>query len=64
MALDVEVQIFEANLQEFANRVGTIVDLESNPSTNVDEAEAYREIKALFKQLKKSKKGLHIGDHQ
>jgi hypothetical protein len=62
MALEAEVQLFEENLQEFANRVGIIVGLESNASSGIDEAEAYRKIKTLFKQLKKSKKGLHIGE--
>jgi hypothetical protein len=64
MAMDVEVQLFEENLQEFATRVGYVVGLESNPSNNLDEAEAYRQIKKLFKSLKKSKKGLHIGEEE
>jgi hypothetical protein len=64
MAIEAEVQLFEENLQEFAAKVGIIVGLESNTSSEIDEAEAYRRIKALFKKLKRSKKGLRIGEDE
>ncbi|WP_404788959.1 hypothetical protein [Altericista sp. CCNU0014] len=51
--------VFDANLQEFAAQVGFICALET--SGKISNAEAYRQIKALFKNLKQSKKGLGIG---
>lgn len=50
---------FDANLQEFAQRVTYICSLEGNGKLSPEEA--YREIKQLWKQLKQSKKGLDIG---
>jgi hypothetical protein len=50
---------FNANLQEFAAQVGFICALETNGK--ISSAEAYRQIKDLFKGLKQSKKGLGIG---
>jgi hypothetical protein len=47
---------FDANLQEFQNRVSIIVSLESGGK--LESAEAYKQIKALWKQLKASKKQL------
>lgn len=52
----VEKLIFNDNLQEFSNQIGIIVALETGGK--IDSREAYRRIKALFKQLKKSKKNL------
>ena len=52
--------IFEDNLQEFATRVGFIVGLESNAGNDIDAAEAFKQIRDLYKKLKKSKKNLHI----
>jgi hypothetical protein len=50
---------FDANLQEFAQRVGYIVSLET--SGKLTETAAFDQIKALWKQVKASKKGLDIG---
>ena len=51
--------VFNANLQEFANRVTIICGLETNGKMTPDEA--YKEVKSLWKQLKRSKKELGIG---
>ncbi|MCY7286151.1 MAG: hypothetical protein LH679_22560 [Cyanobacteria bacterium CAN_BIN43] len=51
--------VFNANLQEFANRVTLICGLETNGKMTPDEA--YKEVKLLWKQLKRSKKELGIG---
>jgi hypothetical protein len=57
---------FNSNLQEFAQKIGYICALET--SGKVSSAQAYREIKALWKELKTSKKELGIGleppDHE
>lgn len=50
--------VFDDNLQEFSQRVGFICALESNGK--LSPIDAYRQIKQLFKQLKKSKRGLNI----
>jgi len=55
-----EKMLFDANLQEFASRVGLICGLESQGK--ITQAEAYARIKELWKQLKQSKKNLQIGD--
>jgi hypothetical protein len=47
---------FDANLQEFAQRVSLICGLETGGKVSQDEA--YDQIKQLWKQLKKSKDGL------
>lgn len=47
---------FNANLQEFAQRVSYICNLETGGKIDADEA--YDEIKKLWKQLKSSKKNL------
>ncbi|MBE9040931.1 hypothetical protein IQ235_09080 [Oscillatoriales cyanobacterium LEGE 11467] len=52
--------VFNANLQEFAQKITYICNLETNGKLSPDTA--YREIKALWKQLKQSKKELKIGD--
>jgi hypothetical protein len=44
---------FNANLQEFANRVAIICNLETGGRVSADEA--YKQIKQLWKQLKQSK---------
>ena len=49
---------FNANLQEFANRIGYISGLQTGGKLSPDEA--YSQIKTLYKQLKRSKKGLEI----
>lgn len=45
---------FNANLQEFANRISIICGLETGGKISPDDA--YRQIKQLWKQLKDSKK--------
>lgn len=51
--------VFNANLQEFANQVMFIASLHTNGK--LPPAVAYKEIKGLWKQLKRSKKQLGIG---
>jgi hypothetical protein len=51
--------VFDANLQEFAQRVGYISSLESNGKISPEDS--YKQIKTLWKQLKHSKKSLGIG---
>ena len=52
--------VFNANLQEFAQKVGYITALET--SGKLSPFEAYKKIKVLWQQLKKSKKMLYVGD--
>ncbi|MBE9054781.1 hypothetical protein [Sphaerospermopsis sp. LEGE 08334] len=52
--------VFNANLQEFAQRVSYICNLETGGKLPPEEA--YEQIKALWKQLKRSKKQLRIGE--
>jgi hypothetical protein len=47
---------FNANLQEFATRVGYISGLQTGGKLSSDEA--FEEIKSLYKQLKRSRKTL------
>jgi hypothetical protein len=51
--------VFNANLQEFAQRVNYITNLETNGKLSSEES--YKEIRALWQQLKRSKKNLGIG---
>lgn len=51
--------VFNANLQEFAQRVSFICNLET--AGKLSPEESYNQIKALWKQLKLSKKQLAIG---
>jgi len=51
--------VFNANLQEFAQKVGYIASLETGGKLSPEEA--YKRTKALWKQLKRSKKELGIG---
>lgn len=51
--------VFNANLQEFAQRVNLICALETGGKMPPDEA--YKQIKGLWKQLKRAKKQLGIG---
>lgn len=53
--------VFNANLQEFAQKVSFICNLETGGK--ISSEDAYDQIKALWKQLKKSKKQLAIGEH-
>ncbi|MGA7935067.1 MAG: hypothetical protein WCA35_16085, partial [Kovacikia sp.] len=52
--------VFNANLQEFSQRITYICCLETGGKLSPEES--YQEIKALWKQLKRSKKQLGIGD--
>ncbi len=52
--------VFNANLQEFAQRVSYICNLET--SGKLPPEQAYEQIKALWKELKQSKKQLGIGE--
>ena len=52
--------VFNANLQEFSHKVSYITNLET--SGKLAPQEAYTKIKALWKQLKRSKKELGIGN--
>jgi hypothetical protein len=51
--------VFNANLQEFAQRVNFICALETGGK--LAPQEAYKQIKDLWKQLKRTKKQLGIG---
>jgi hypothetical protein len=51
--------VFNANLQEFAQKVGYISSLET--AGKLTPEESYRQIKALWQSLKSSKKQLGIG---
>lgn len=51
--------VFNANLQEFAQRVSLICALETGGKMSPEAA--YQEVQRLYKQLKKSKKELGIG---
>jgi hypothetical protein len=52
--------LFNANLQEFAQKVSYICNLETGGK--IPPGEAYKEIKSLWKQLKHSKKELKIDE--
>jgi sigma54-dependent transcription regulator len=52
--------MFNANLQEFSHRVGIICSLETGGKLTPEES--YEEIQKLWKQLKRSKKELGIGE--
>lgn len=53
--------VFNANLQEFAQKISYICNLETGGKLPPEEA--YRQIKSLWKQLKRSKKELKIGSN-
>jgi hypothetical protein len=52
--------VFNANLQEFAQHVSYICNLET--AGKIPPAEAYERIRNLWKQLKSSKQELGIGE--
>lgn len=54
--------VFNANLQEFSQRVSYISCLESGGKLSPEES--YQEIKSLWKQLKQSKRQLGIGNSE
>ena len=51
--------VFNSNLQEFAQRISYICNLETGGKMPPEKA--YQQIKSLWKELKKSKKELGIG---
>lgn len=51
--------VFNANLQEFSQRVCYISSLETNGKISPEQS--YQQIKALWKELKRSRKQLGIG---
>jgi hypothetical protein len=53
--------VFNANLQEFAQKVSYLCNLET--AGKIKPGDAYRQIKELWKQLKTSKKSLGIEDN-
>lgn len=53
--------VFNANLQEFAQHVSYICNLET--AGKISPEEAYQKIRDLWKQLKRSKKELGIGEN-
>lgn len=53
--------VFNANLQEFSQRVKYTCALETNGKISPDRA--YQNIKSYWKQLKRSKKQLGIGKY-
>jgi hypothetical protein len=52
--------VFNANLQEFAQKISYICNLETGGKLPPEEA--YKQIKELWKQLKRTKKQLKIGE--
>ncbi|MEH2438498.1 MAG: hypothetical protein V7K25_30600 [Nostoc sp.] len=57
-----ETLAFNANLQEFAQKISYITCLETGGKLSSEEA--YEQIRALWKQLKHSKKELAIGENK
>jgi hypothetical protein len=55
-----EEMLFNANLKEFAIRIGIACNLEAGGK--ISQLEAYQQIKALWKELKRSRKNLRISD--
>jgi hypothetical protein len=53
-----EYLVFNANLQEFAQRISYICNLQTGGK--IPPEEAYKQIKSLWKQLKRTKKQLEI----
>ncbi len=54
--------VFDANLQEFAQRVSYICNLHTNGK--LSSREAYEQIKSLWEELRHSKKQLGINPRQ
>jgi len=52
--------VFNANLQEFAQKVGFIACLQT--SGKLEAHQAYKDIETLWEELKKSKRELGIGE--
>lgn len=53
--------VFNANLQEFAQKISYICNLETGGKLAPEDA--YEQIKSLWKELKHTKKQLKIGEH-
>ncbi|MFN3166230.1 MAG: hypothetical protein ACE37H_04110 [Phycisphaeraceae bacterium] len=53
--------LFNNNLREFTVKIEHICGLEDNGK--ISQEEAYRRVRQLWKQLKRSKKNLGIGEH-
>lgn len=53
--------VFNANLQEFAQKISYICNLETGGKLPPEEA--YEQIKGLWKELKRTKQQLRIGEH-
>lgn len=53
--------VFNANLQEFAQRISFICNLETNGKLSSEES--YQQIKALWNKLKLSKEQLRVGEN-
>lgn len=53
--------VFNANLQEFAQKISYICNLET--AGKIPPEQAYEQIKALWKDLKRAKKQLQIGEN-
>ncbi len=53
--------VFNANLQEFAQKVNYICSLETGGKLPPEEA--YKQIQSLYKELQNSKESLGIGDN-
>lgn len=51
--------VFNSNLQEFAQKISYVCNLETGGK--IPPEAAYKQIKSLWKELKKSKKELGIG---
>ncbi len=51
--------VFNANLQEFAQKVSYLCAMETGGKITADQA--YKEIKAMYRELKKTRKSLGIG---
>jgi len=52
--------VFNANLQEFAQKISYICNLETGGK--IPPEQAYEQIKGLWKELKRTKKQLKIGE--
>lgn len=57
-----EYLAFNANLQEFAQKIAYISALQTGGKLSPEQA--YKQVKYLWKQLKQSKKGMKIGSDQ
>lgn len=59
---DPSAVVFDANLQEFAQKVTYLCSLENGG--NLSQGDAYNQIKALWKQLRQSKRELGIDNSE